>query len=94
VAGLPALKTESVVLAMFAFFIRDFWDLDGIYVHYVGVLCFQGGGRGEQLVQVRGFLVSCGNFIGMFPLNLEMNCLLVPIFDSGGNGVHEHDTVH
>ena len=38
--------------------------------------------------------VSLGNVVGSFPLGLESDSLFVPFIDSGGDGVHRHDSSH
>jgi len=93
VSGLPAVEAEPFFLALFAFFWGKFRDLDGIYVHRVGVTGFRGG-WGERLVRVGRFNVSPSDFVGTIPLGLEMNGFLIPGADSGRDGVHGHDTVH
>ena len=43
---------------------------------------------------VGGFGVLLGDFIGMFPLGLERDGILVPVINGGRDCVHGHDVVH
>ena len=91
-ARFSATEAESFFLTAFLFFGSEFGDFDGINVHCIGVTSFRGGG--ECLVGVGGFDVSPSDFVGTIPLSLEMDHLLVPVADGGGDGVHEHNVVH
>ena len=92
-SGLSATEAESFLHAFLAFFSCEFPHLDDIYVHGVGIMSFGGGGEGVVGL-MGGFRVSFGDFFGAFPLGLERDGLLIPVFDGGRDCVHEHDSAH
>ena len=74
-------------------FSGKFSNLDNINIHGIGVSSFGRGGEG--LVGLMGGLgVPLGDFISLFPLDLEGDGLLVPIVDGRGDSVHRHDLAH
>jgi len=89
----PAAEAESFFLAAFSLFRGELRDFDCINIHCIGVTRFRGGG-GERLIRVGWFDVSSSDFVSAIPLGLEMNGLLVPVADGGGDGVHGHDMSH
>ena len=53
----------------------------------------QVGGVGFPF-KIRGFSSSIGNLVGMFPLSLELEYLVIPGINIGGDGVHGVDSPH
>ena len=95
VAGFSAAETELLFNAAFAFFQGELGDLDRVYDHSVGVEGLDGGGVGEGMVGLMGRPgVSLGDVVGVLPLSLESDRLLVPFVDGRGDGVHGHDVAH
>ena len=89
----PTTEAESFLHTFLAFFSREFAHFDDVYVHGVRVASFGRGGEG--VVGLMGGLgVSFGDFLGAFPLGLEGDGLLVPVFDGRGDCVHGHDSAH
>ena len=88
-----AMKAESFFLASIMFFGGKFGNFDCVNVHCVGVTRFRGR-WGERLVRVRRFDVPSGDFVSVVPLGLEVNGFLVPVTNSGRDGVHRHNVAH
>ena len=93
VPGLSAMEAESFLHAFLTFFSREFPYFDDIYIHGVGVMSFGRGGEGVVRL-MGGFGVSFGDLFCAFPLGLERDGFLVPVFDGGGDSVHGHDSTH
>ena len=91
--GLSATEAESFLHAFLAFFGSEFPYFDDVYVHGVGITGFGGGGEG-MVGLMGGFGVSFGDLFSAFPLGLEGDGFLVPVFDGGGDSVHGHDSAH
>ena len=92
-SGLSAAEAESLFYAFLTLFGGEFANFDNINIHGVRVSNF--GGSGEGLVGLMsGFGVSFRDFIGVLPLGLEGDDLLVPVVDGGGDCVHGHDLAH
>ena len=93
VSRFAATKAESFLNAFFMLFGREFSDFDNVDVHGIRVLSFDRSG--ERLVGLMGrFGVLFGDFVGMLPLGLEGDGILIPVIDGGGDCVHGHDMAH
>ena len=91
--GFPATEAESFLHAFLTFFCRKFAYFDDVYVHGVRVASFGRGGEGVVGLMCV-FRVLFGDFLGAFPLGLERDGFLVPVFDGRGDSVHGHDLAH
>ena len=92
-SGLLAAEAESFFHTLLSFFSRKFSYFDDVHVHGVRVTSLGGGGEGVVGL-MSGLGVPFGDFFSTFPLGLEGDGLLVPVINSGGDGVHEHDSAH
>ena len=92
-SGFPTTEAESFLHAFLTFFSCEFAYFDDVYVHGVGVASFGRGGEGVVGL-MGGFRVSFGDFFGAFPLGLERDGFLVPVFNGRGDSVHGHDSAH
>ena len=90
---LLAAEAKSFLHAFLTFFSGELSDLDDVYVHAVRISSF--GGSGEGMVGlVSRFGVPFGDLLGVLPLGLERNSLLIPVVDGRGDSVHRHDSAH
>ena len=95
VAGFSAAEAEFLFNATFAFLWGKLGDFDSVDDHGIRVVGFGVGGVREGVVGLmRRPRVSFGDVVGVLPLGLESDCLLVPFVNGRGDGVHRHDSVH
>ena len=97
VSGSVALETKVIVKAPLVFFWCEFFDMDGVYIHGIGV--FFGCMflvvvvsvilKGEEWVAS-----SFGDLVGLFPDMFEVECLQVPFFYSVRDSVHGINSFH
>ena len=96
VSGFVAFEVKVVIKTPLFFFGGEFLDLDGIYIHGIGIL-FPLGVIVVVSVVLEGeeeVVSSFGDLVGPFPDLFEMEGLLVPFFHGGWDGVHGVDPSH
>ena len=88
-----AAEAKPFFYALLTFFGSKCAHFDNIDIHGIRVSCL-GGSREGLVGLVSGFGVPFGDFVGVFPLGLVGDGLLIPVVDGGWDSVHRHDLVH
>ena len=95
VSWFATFGAKVILKTLLSFFGGEFFNLDGINIHGVGISFFLGMVVVSVVLEGNEQVVSSfGNFIGSFPNLFEMEGLLVPFFHGSWDVVHGVDPSH
>ena len=90
-----AFEAKVVIKASLLFFLGEFFNVDGVYIHGVGVFLLLGVVVVLVVLEGKEWVsLFFGDFVGFFPDVFKVEHLCEPLLHSVWDSVHSVDSLH